>query len=125
MLLSLPQLARTGDFQPIFSGLAGGGAGRGAGPLATSPEAQSKEEHSVWDPTYMSKLTITSPYVHSGVDSKHIYYGHWTTLYARVDLNPTPKSTFSPSQGIWIWPQLSCIQLFFVISALLMIYRII
>ncbi len=25
MLLSLPQLARTGDFQPIFSGLAGGG----------------------------------------------------------------------------------------------------
>jgi hypothetical protein len=28
--------------------------------------------------------------------------------YAEVDyiiLNPMPKSTLSPSQGLWIWPQ--------------------
>ncbi len=36
----------------------------------------------------MPELTITSAYVHS-----------------RVDLNPMPESTFSPSQGLWIWPQ--------------------
>ncbi len=27
--------------------------------------------------------------------------------YARVDLNPMPESNFSPSQGLWIWPQVS------------------
>jgi hypothetical protein len=28
--------------------------------------------------------------------------------YARVDLNPVPESTLSPSQELWIWP-LACI----------------
>jgi hypothetical protein len=38
----------------------------------------------------------------------------WATLrpsffhaYDRVDLNPVPESTLSPSQGLWIWPQVS------------------
>jgi hypothetical protein len=33
---------------------------------------------------------------------QHIYHGQ---PYARVDLNPTPESTLSPSQGLLIWPQ--------------------
>jgi hypothetical protein len=33
---------------------------------------------------------------------QHIYHGQ---QYARVDLNPMPESTLSPSQGLWIWPQ--------------------
>jgi hypothetical protein len=24
--------------------------------------------------------------------------------YAKVDLNPMPESTLSPTQGLWIWP---------------------
>jgi hypothetical protein len=32
---------------------------------------------------------------------QHIYHGQ---PYTRVDLNPTPESTLSPSQGLWIWP---------------------
>ncbi len=32
---------------------------------------------------------------------KYIYHGQ---PYARVDLNPMPESTLSPSQGLWIWP---------------------
>ncbi len=53
-----------------------------------------KKKHGVWDP--MPKLTVPSPYVHSGVDS-HMY--HWQP-YARVDINPMPESTVSPSQGL-------------------------
>jgi hypothetical protein len=34
---------------------------------------------------------------------QHIYPGQPS---ARVGLNPTPESTLSPSQGLWIWPQL-------------------
>jgi hypothetical protein len=50
----------------------------------------------------MPELTITSPYVHP-LQSRlqHIYYGQ---PYARVDLNPMPESTLSPSQGLRIWP---------------------
>ena len=51
-----------------------------------------------WDS--MPELTITSPYVHSRVDSGHIYHGQ---PYARVDLNPMSESTLSSSQGLWIW----------------------
>jgi hypothetical protein len=40
---------------------------------------------------------LTSPYVPSRVDSQHIYHGQ---PYARVDLNPMPESTLSPSQGL-------------------------
>ncbi len=32
---------------------------------------------------------------------QHIYHGQ---SYARVDLNPMSESTFSPNQGLWIWP---------------------
>jgi hypothetical protein len=35
---------------------------------------------------------------------QHIYHGQ---PYARVDLNPMPESTLSPSQGFWIWPLVS------------------
>jgi hypothetical protein len=31
---------------------------------------------------------------------QHVYHGQ---PYARVDLNPMPESTLSPSQGLWIW----------------------
>jgi hypothetical protein len=31
---------------------------------------------------------------------QHIYHGQ---PYARVDLNPMPELTLSPSQGQWIW----------------------
>ena len=33
---------------------------------------------------------------------QHIYHGQ---PYARVDLNPMPESTVSPSQGLRNWPQ--------------------
>ncbi len=46
--------------------------------------------------TPMPELTITSPYVHSRVDSN-------TFTMA----NPMPESTFSPSQRLWIWPLLT------------------
>jgi hypothetical protein len=42
----------------------------------------------------MPELTITSPYVHSRVDSNTFTIG-----------NPMPGSTLSSSQGLWIWPQ--------------------
>ncbi len=48
-----------------------------------------------------SKLTITSPYVHSRVDSNTFTMG-WAT---RVDLRPAPESALSPNQGLWIWPE--------------------
>jgi hypothetical protein len=35
---------------------------------------------------------------------QHIYKGQ---PYARVDLNPIPESTLSPSPGLWIWPQIN------------------
>ncbi len=63
-------------------------------------EAESKEKHGVWDP--MPELTITSPYVHSRVDSNT--FTMVNQPYARVDLNPTAESTLSPSQGLRIWP---------------------
>jgi hypothetical protein len=42
--------------------------------------------------------TITSPYVHSRVDSQHIYHGQ---PYVRVDLNPIPYASvnFIPQSG--------------------------
>jgi hypothetical protein len=58
-------------------------------------EAKSKEKPCVWNP--MLELSITSPYVHFRV-------GYNGQPYARVDLNPMPESTLSPSQGLGIWP---------------------
>ena len=54
--------------------------------------AESKQKRGVWDP--MPELSITSPYVHSRVDSNTFTMGI-----------PMPESTLSPSQGLWIWPQ--------------------
>jgi hypothetical protein len=51
-------------------------------------EAESKEKHGVWDP--MPELTITSPYVHSRVDSNTFTMGN----PARVDINPMPESLY-------------------------------
>ncbi len=48
-----------------------------------------------WDP--MLELAVTSPYV----DSNRYH----RQPYARVDLNPMPEPTLSPSQGLRIWPQ--------------------
>ncbi len=39
-----------------------------------TPEVESKEKHGVWDP--MPDLTITSPYVHSRVDSNTFTMGN-------------------------------------------------
>ncbi len=49
-------------------------------------EAESKEKHGVWDP--MPELTITSPYVHSRVDSNTFTIG-----------NPMPESTLTLCQS--------------------------
>jgi hypothetical protein len=35
---------------------------------------------------------------------QHNYHGQ---TYARVDFNPMPESTLSPSQRLWIWPRYS------------------
>jgi hypothetical protein len=35
---------------------------------------------------------------------QHIYHGQ---PYARVYLNPMPELALTPSQGLWIWPQLA------------------
>ncbi len=44
-------------------------------------------------------FNLTLCKIQSGL--QHIYHGE---LYARVDLNPMPESTFSPGQGPCIWP---------------------
>ncbi len=49
-------------------------------------EAESKEKHGVWDP--MPDLTITSPYVHSSVDSNTFNMG-----------NPMPELTLTLRQS--------------------------
>ncbi len=56
---------------------------------ASTPEAEFKETHGVWDP--MPEFSITLP-LQSRL--QHIY--HWQR-YAKVDLNPMPaESTLSP-----------------------------
>ncbi len=61
-------------------------------------EAESKEKYGVWDP--MPELTIISLYVDARVDSDTFTMGIGQP-YARVDLDPMPESTLSPSQGTW------------------------
>jgi hypothetical protein len=44
---------------------------------------------------------------YAGVDynlTVHSRVVYNTFTYARVDLNPMPESTLSPSQGLWNWP---------------------
>jgi hypothetical protein len=64
-------------------------------PPITQPEcpqeAESKEKHGVWDP--IPEMTITSPFVHSRVDSNTFFMGNpmpesTLTLYAKVDFIP-------------------------------------
>ncbi len=50
-----------------------------------------KKNMGVWEP--MPELTITSPYIHSRVDSNTFTTG-----------NPVPESTLVHSQVLWIWP---------------------
>jgi hypothetical protein len=53
----------------------------------------------------MPELTITSPYVHSRVDSNTFTMGN---PMPESTLNYSmPESTLFPSQGLWIWSQLS------------------
>jgi len=40
---------------------------------------------------------------------QHIYHGQ---LFTRVDLNPIPESTLSPSQGLWIWPLVALVAIY-------------
>ncbi len=68
-------------------------------------EAESKETHGVWDP--MPELTITTPYVHSSIDSNTFnsidVYLH-TDIYlqdiymTRTKGNPIPESTLTLCQ---------------------------
>jgi len=62
-----------------------------------APKRGQIKKHGVWDA--MPELTITSPYVVSRVDSNTCTV-HNGQPYARVDLNPMPKSTLSPSQDL-------------------------
>jgi hypothetical protein len=64
--------------------------------ILSSAEAESKEKHGVLDP--MPEFTIASPYVHSRVNSNTFTMGIGQP-YARVNLNPVPKSTLSPQSG--------------------------
>jgi hypothetical protein len=52
----------------------------------SSSEAESKEKHGIWDP--MPELTITSPYVHSRIDSNTFAMG-----------SPMPESTLALCQS--------------------------
>ncbi len=65
-----------------------------------SAEAESKEKHRVWDP--MPELTITSPYVHSRVDSNTFTMGN---PMPELIITLARELTLSPSQGLRIWPQ--------------------
>ncbi len=65
------------------------------------PEAESNEKHGVWDP--MPELTLTSPYVHSRVDS-NTFTMALAPLCQSLYLNLMPESTLFPSQGLGIWP---------------------
>jgi hypothetical protein len=85
-------------------------------------ETEFKEKHGVWDPMLELTMTITSPYVHSRVDSNTFTMGIGQP-YARVDLNPTPESTLFPSQGFWIWPLISSRAFHYFLSVLYKIFR--
>jgi hypothetical protein len=63
-------------------------------------EAESKEKHGVWYP--IPELTITSPYVHSSVDSNKFTMGNPMPELTLTLCNA--ESTLSPSQGLRIWP---------------------
>ncbi len=63
-------------------------------------EAESKEKYGVRDP--MPELTITSPYVHSRVDSNTFYHGQ---PYARVHLILYQGRLYTPERdfGFGLW----------------------
>ncbi len=65
-------------------------------------EAESKEKHGVpiciW-PYARDDYNLTLCLLQSPL--QHMYHGQ---PYVRVDLNPMPESSLSPSQGLWIWP---------------------
>ncbi len=66
---------------------------------ADKAEAESKEKHDVWDRMpELNTYCITSPYVHSRVDSNTFTKGIGQS-YARVDLNPMSESPFVPQSG--------------------------
>jgi hypothetical protein len=65
--------------------------------LSSGPKAESKEKHGVW----MGPYAVVD-YLQSRL--RHIYHGQ---PYARVDLNPMPEPTLSPSPGLRIWRQVS------------------
>jgi len=64
--------------------------------LARYPRPNPKKNmvYGTWDP--MPAFTITSPYVHSRVDSNAVTMRQH---YARVDLNPMPESTLTLCQS--------------------------
>jgi hypothetical protein len=70
--------------------------------FCSKSEAESKEKHGVWDP--MPGLTITSPYVHSRVDSSTFTMDN---PMPELTLTLCQKSTLSPTQGLGIWPLLT------------------
>jgi hypothetical protein len=65
-----------------------------------------KKNMGIRDP--MPELTITSPYVHSRVDSITFTIGN---PYARVDLNPMPESDLTLCQSRLYIPQAETLDL--------------
>ena len=61
-------------------------------------EAEFKEKHGVWDP--MPELTITSPYVHSRVDSNTFTMGN---PMLESSLTLCQSRLYPPSQRLWMW----------------------
>ncbi len=57
--------------------------------VGLSTETENKEKHSVWD--LMPEMTVTSPYVHSRVDSNTCTMGN--PLESTMDLTSVIKST--------------------------------
>ncbi len=63
------------------------------------PEAESKENYGCMGPYVGADYNLTFCPLQSRL--QHIYHGQ---PYARVDLNPMPESTLSPSQGLGFGP---------------------
>jgi hypothetical protein len=65
-------------------------------------EAESKEKTWCMGPYAGAEYNLTLCPLQSLL--QHIYHGQ---PYDRVDLDPMPELTLSPSQGLWIWPHLA------------------
>ncbi len=95
--------------EPPFTGWEGGGGGMNPNRRQVSL-FHVRAMHNMSRGRIQRKTRCMGPY--AGVDYnftfyplqsrlQHIYHGQ---PFARVELDPMPESTVSPSQGLWIWP---------------------